>query len=288
MRTFARWTRAFRWSAWMACLGACGCAAFEREEQLRAARETIWATYGGKDGAGCTLTGAPQPDQPTYILNIEGTGSTADASLEGESRGLDPQTAERLNVALQRRARSLLACVRDLDGPAKLEVTFRDRLSLTDAATYGLERSQLDCLVAELRRSLAGVDYGQTRLLRLRFRLPYPVTGTAPAHPTAGRGSLSKSVIADVIADHIGEIRGCYEHSLVGWPDLAGSVAVKFIIQPDGSVHPAAVASTTLHHKPAECCITNAVRSWQFPPPDGGGIVVVTYPFVLEQVSGAK
>ena len=32
-----------------------------------------------------------------------------------------------------------------------------------------------------------------------------------------------------------------------------------------------------------ECCINNAVHGWRFPPPEGGGIVVVTYPFVLEQ-----
>jgi hypothetical protein len=159
---------------------------------------------------------------------------------------------------------------------------------LADVAHYGLEQPQLGCLVAELERSLVRVDYGETRLLRLRFHLPYPMTNTAPVHPKAPYGSLPKSVIQDVIADHIGEIRACYEHSLGGWPDLAGRVAVKFIIQPDGSVHPAAVASTTLRHKPTECCITNTMRSWQFPPPNGGGIVVVTYPFVLEQVGGAS
>jgi len=29
-------------------------------------------------------------------------------------------------------------------------------------------------------------------------------------------------------------------------------------------------------------CIAQAVKRWQFPKPEGGGSVIVTYPFVLE------
>jgi hypothetical protein len=58
---------------------------------------------------------------------------------------------------------------------------------------------------------------------------------------------------------------------------------VKFIIQPDGRVYRAAIADTTLHSDPVECCILDVASRWHFPDPEGGGIVVVTYPFVLEQ-----
>ena len=263
----------------MVCLDGC---AFVSTD---AARRKVWSTYGGKDDGDCVLTEASQPAQPTYVLNIDATGSASDATLEGESRGVDAGSADRLHAALRQRAQPLLACVGDLQGPAKVEFTLRAQLTLADAAHYGLEQRQLQCLAAELRQALAGVDFGQARLLRIRFRRPYPTSEAASEHSAEAppSGSLSKSVIADVIADHIGEIRRCYEDSLAGWPQLAGRVAVKFIIQPDGSVDRSAVAETTLHHKPTECCITNAVRSWQYPPPDGGGIVVVTYPFVLEQ-----
>ena len=68
--------------------------------------------------------------------------------------------------------------------------------------------------------------------------------------------------------------------------DLQGRVAVKFIISPTGAVQTAAMASSSLGNAKAEQCIVNAVRRWTFPSPEGGGIVVVTYPFVLEQTGG--
>ncbi len=100
------------------------------------------------------------------------------------------------------------------------------------------------------------------------------------------RGSLSKEVIRRIIGRHINEIRFCYEQELNSRPDLQGRVAVKFIISPTGAVQTAAVAQSDLGNAKAEQCIAAAVRRWTFPSPEGGGIVVVTYPFVLEQAGG--
>jgi hypothetical protein len=35
-----------------------------------------------------------------------------------------------------------------------------------------------------------------------------------------------------------------------------------------------------------EGCMVQAVRRWQFPAPDGGGLVLVSYPFVLAPAGG--
>jgi len=35
-----------------------------------------------------------------------------------------------------------------------------------------------------------------------------------------------------------------------------------------------------------ESCIAQSVRRWSFPAPDGGGIVVVNYPFMLTASGG--
>jgi hypothetical protein len=35
-----------------------------------------------------------------------------------------------------------------------------------------------------------------------------------------------------------------------------------------------------------ENCIVQAVRRWEFPKPLGGGIVIVSYPFVLTPAGG--
>lgn len=96
------------------------------------------------------------------------------------------------------------------------------------------------------------------------------------------RGSLSKEVIRRVIQRHINEVRFCYEQELNSRPDLSGRVQVKFIISPSGAVQAANVESSSLGAARAEQCIAKAVRRWTFPAPDGGGIVIVSYPFVLE------
>lgn len=100
------------------------------------------------------------------------------------------------------------------------------------------------------------------------------------------RGSLSKEVIRRIIQRHVNEVKFCYEQELNQRPDLQGRVQVKFIISPTGQVQTAALAGSTLGNPKAEQCIVEAVRRWTFPSPEGGGIVVVTYPFVLEQTGG--
>lgn len=102
------------------------------------------------------------------------------------------------------------------------------------------------------------------------------------------RGSLSKEVIRRVIRRHYNEVRYCYEQELVRDPELAGRVAVRFIISPTGAVQMSAVQTSTLSNPRVEQCIQSAVRRWTFPQPEGGGIVMVTYPFVLSSTPGGR
>jgi pSer/pThr/pTyr-binding forkhead associated (FHA) protein len=97
------------------------------------------------------------------------------------------------------------------------------------------------------------------------------------------RGSLSKEVIRRIIQRHVNEVKFCYEQELNQRPDLQGRISVKFIISPTGAVQTAATADSTMGNAKVEGCVVAAVRRWTFPSPEGGGIVVVTYPFVLEQ-----
>jgi TonB family protein len=99
----------------------------------------------------------------------------------------------------------------------------------------------------------------------------------------SARGSLSKEIISRIIHLHTNEVRFCYEQQLIARPDLQGRMAVKFIIAADGAVSAAASASSELHDAAVEQCVLQAVKRWTFPGPDGGGIVVVTYPFVFSQ-----
>jgi len=90
---------------------------------------------------------------------------------------------------------------------------------------------------------------------------------------------LSKDLIAKVIRRHAAEVKFCYEQTLQQIPDLAGKIAVLFVIDATGSVAQADVAESTLNDASVEACVLARVRRWRFPEPQGGGIVSVTHPW---------
>ena len=100
--------------------------------------------------------------------------------------------------------------------------------------------------------------------------------------PPARRGSLDKEVIRRTIRGHLGEVKACYERELLEHPELTGRVVVRFVIGGDGRVLTAEVESSTLGSPPAEQCIASQLATWLFPQPRGGGLVQVSYPFVLK------
>ncbi|MCB9654498.1 MAG: TonB family protein [Deltaproteobacteria bacterium] len=95
-------------------------------------------------------------------------------------------------------------------------------------------------------------------------------------------GSLDKEIIRRVIKQHIAQIRYCYEKELVRAPGLFGKVATKFVISADGGVQSADVTESTLGNAEVERCVVAKIRTWRFPKPKGGGIVVVKYPFIFK------
>jgi TonB family protein len=95
-------------------------------------------------------------------------------------------------------------------------------------------------------------------------------------------GSLDKELIRQVIHRNRSQIRFCYEEQLTRFPKLNGKVAVKFVIRGDGTVASSEVAQSTAGNAELERCVSGRVRMWQFPKPKGGGMVVVTYPFIFK------
>ena len=95
-------------------------------------------------------------------------------------------------------------------------------------------------------------------------------------------GALSAEAIRRVVRRHLPEIRHCYEQGLTGNPSLEGRVTVSWLVSPTGAVQSTNVAGSTLGNQRVESCISQAVRRWTFPQPEGGGTVGVNYPFVLQ------
>ena len=96
------------------------------------------------------------------------------------------------------------------------------------------------------------------------------------------RGALDKEIIQRIISRNMGEVKRCYVGQLVSHPKLEGRVVIRFVVSPSGRVATASVARSTLHSRAVESCIATAVERWRFPKPRGGGIVVVSYPFVFK------
>ncbi len=101
-----------------------------------------------------------------------------------------------------------------------------------------------------------------------------------PAPGTPVRGSLDKEIIRRVIRSHIDEVKYCYEQELTKDHSLFGQIMVQFTIAASGQVIASVLQSSTMGNGRVESCTVQAVRRWQFPKPLGG-IVIVSYPFVL-------
>jgi hypothetical protein len=56
---------------------------------------------------------------------------------------------------------------------------------------------------------------------------------------------------------------------------------VQFTISGSGQVIASVLQNSTLGNARVENCTVQAVRRWEFPYPLGGGIVIVSYPFVM-------
>ena len=99
-------------------------------------------------------------------------------------------------------------------------------------------------------------------------------------------GSLSREEIERVIKRHQNEILFCYETELNKTPDLYGKVSVNFTIDGSGAVADASAAQDTMNNNNVEQCMLTRIRRWRFPEPKGGGVVVVTYPWVFHSADG--
>jgi TonB family protein len=128
----------------------------------------------------------------------------------------------------------------------------------------------------------SGYGRGMGGIGTRRAGTPDVIPGTAQV-----RGALDKEIIRRVIRSHIKEVKFCYEQELLRKPDLYGRVTIQFTITPMGSVSSSAVQGSTMGNSKVEQCIARAVQRWEFPKPQGGGIVIVAYPFVLK-ASGAQ
>jgi outer membrane biosynthesis protein TonB len=86
----------------------------------------------------------------------------------------------------------------------------------------------------------------------------------------AGRGSLDRKVVKEIIREHHKEVRACYEMGLARQPDVAGRVQSAFTVSTAGDVVAVDIRDSTLGSPAIEECVRRRVFSWKFPKPVGG------------------
>lgn len=97
------------------------------------------------------------------------------------------------------------------------------------------------------------------------------------------QGVLRKSEIRAVVRANLDGVRACYE-----WhrrDEVGGRLTMVFSIAPDGHVEDVVLKANETLVAPLPCCVSDEIRTWRFPPPTGGGYVLVTYPFVISHAS---
>ena len=99
-------------------------------------------------------------------------------------------------------------------------------------------------------------------------------------------GALDKSIIDRIVKKHLPQIRYCYQKELNKNPKLFGKIVVKFVISKEGAVSSASTKSSTMNNPIVEKCINSRFMRMRFPKPKGGGIVIVSYPFVFNAQGG--
>ena len=100
---------------------------------------------------------------------------------------------------------------------------------------------------------------------------------------TISFGALDPELVRRVVREHAGQVRYCYERALSSTPGLAGRVSLQWTISAEGHVTASSIDSTTMHSTEVEACLMQRVKTWTFPVPKGGGVVVVKYPFIFNR-----
>jgi TonB family protein len=93
------------------------------------------------------------------------------------------------------------------------------------------------------------------------------------------RGTLDKEIIRRIVRRHLNEVKYCYDQALARQPKLDGRLVAQFTIAGSGQVLASVVQSSTLGSPAVEMCVANAIKRWQFPAPEKGGLAIVSYPF---------
>ena len=105
-----------------------------------------------------------------------------------------------------------------------------------------------------------------------------PIVPTVSVGQPTTLGDLDKAIIRRSVTRNIQKLKYCYEKALVTKSKLAGTVLTKFAIDANGVV---AKCEASGVDPLVATCIADVIKGIEFPKPEGGDVVLVTYPFTF-------
>jgi len=105
-------------------------------------------------------------------------------------------------------------------------------------------------------------------------------TKTATPSSSGGKSELSRDDVQNVIRANSGRINTCYRSQNSG--NLTGTMRVKFMIKPNGSVGNTEILTGSFAGTDVGSCVQKAVGGMRFPATTASADVPITYPFKLE------
>lgn len=110
---------------------------------------------------------------------------------------------------------------------------------------------------------------------------PLTVEPSVPTSPAEPAGQLEPATVRRVVAQHMSDVRRCYDALLRRNPSSGGRIVVEFRIATTGRVDSARATEDGIGDAAMATCLTSAVQQWTFPAPTGGP-VTVSFPFQLQ------
>lgn len=172
--------------------------------------------------------------------------------------------------------------------PRRRAMAQKTGAALSSAPTAGQARSRR-LASREARQALIDLLHRTRQAREQTLRTQSPVSPGAPGgggtESPAAKGSLPAEYIRSTIKEATPLVKECYELALHENPDVQGTLKLRFTIAAEPEVggvvelvevqgQDAAALHPTLRE-----CLEQTIYSLQFPPPEGGGKVQVTYPF---------
>jgi hypothetical protein len=96
--------------------------------------------------------------------------------------------------------------------------------------------------------------------------------------PSFGVG-LTGGEIRAVVRSHLNEINHCYLRTLLKTPTASGCLKMHWIVNSMGLIDSADITSSTVDDRSLLSCVSDKIKTWQFPKPRGSKSVKVEYPF---------